>query len=946
TALTVGDFESIRPPGYFLNYSKKLQGARIQTEYHITDSIVAGTDLGVAVAKGKYARNQFNGQEGNQGPYKLRGANGEVFIIVLSGTEKVFIDGIPMERGADLDYVVDYNTGEVTFTPRRLITSALRITVEFEYSEKNYFRSLFAGSQHVDFGKVKVRVNAYTEQDNKNQPVQQDLDSVRRNILALAGDSLQYAAVPGFDSVGYSADKILYRRVLQPVYGFVFQYSTNPDSAVYDVRFSYVGPGKGNYAIANTTVNGRVYKWVQPVSGVPQGSYEPFIMLVPPQSQRMVTGRLDYTPDAQTVLSFEGALSNRDLNTLSPRNNSDNDGAALLASAERRFKLQRIDKNATTLTTGLRYEFNQRTFVPIETFRPVEFERDWNTNLVQQPADLHQATADVIVQKLSAFRFHSQSSVLQRDTFYKGFRQMLNGNYTKNRWNINTLNSVTFTQTRVTESRFARPMLNAAYLVSKRLPFFIGAKSQAEENQITLLNGDTLSPLGFRWYDYGAFIKRPDTVKFNVGAGYSRRFDEKPFLNAWRLSHYSDNVETTLGWKINDNQQINATVNYRKLYVVDTLLARQRSDESMTSRTEYTGLFKNGLVNTTTVYELGSGLQQKQEFVFVQVPPGQGQFAYVQDYNENGVKDLDEFEISQFPDQAEYIKVFIPTNDYVKVFTTRLSHSLNLQPRVLWSRSTGFKKFVGRWANTFNVQFDNKLQDLSIVEAANPFRFATDSQMVSSQSLLSNQLSFNRTDPVFGADFNWQRVGSKSLLNDNFEGRDVTTYATRLRWNVTRKITLQQNAQRDTRVLFSDQFLNRNYKIEGYLLEPSVSHQFKPNTRLQVGYTFRDARNELGETNERMQNHKATIQFRTGSVGKSLVTVRTEYARIAYNGAATSPVTYAMLEGLQKGHNALWNVTVDRKLSKVLEMSVSYDGRKTGTADAVHVGRAQMRALF
>jgi len=95
-----------------------------------------------------------------------------------------------------------------------------------------------------------------------------------------------------------------------------------------------------------------------------------------------------------------------------------------------------------------------------------------------------------------------------------------------------------------------------------------------------------------------------------------------------------------------------------------------------------------------------------------------------------------------------------------------------------------------------------------------------------------------------------------------------------------------------------------------------------------------------------MQNHKATIQFRTGSVGKSLVTVRTEYARIAYNGAATSPVTYAMLEGLQKGHNALWNVTVDRKLSKVLEMSVSYDGRKTGTADAVHVGRAQMRALF
>lgn len=947
TALTVGDFEAMKPLGYFLNYNKKLQGARLQTEYNISDSIKGGTDVGVAVAKGKYARNQINGQEGNQGPYKLRGANGEVFIIVLSGSEKVFIDGIPLQRGADQDYVIDYNTGEVTFTPRRLINSAHRVTIEFEYSEKNYFRSLAIGSQHVDFGKVNIRVNAYTEQDNKNQPVQQDLDSVRRNILAQAGDSLQYALVPGFDSVGFNADKILYKRLLLPVYGYVFEYSINPDSAVYEVRFSYVGNNKGNYNIANTTANGRVYKWVQPIAGVPQGSYEPFVQLIPPQSQRMITGRVEYKPDDKTVFAIESAVSNRDVNTFSSLNNSDNDGAALLASVERTFRLQQIPKDAATFSTGLRYEYNQRTFVPIEVFRPVEFERDWNTNLAEQPSDLHQAVLDLNVRKTTIYRIQSQTSFLQRDAFYQGFRQVLNGMYLKDRWNINTVNSVTFTKSVSSESRFTRPLVNVAYLVSKRIPFYVGVKSQAEENKIVAVNGDTLSPFGFRWYDYGAFIKRPDTSRFNVAAGYTRRYDEKPFQNSWHQTHYSDNVESNLAWRISDNQNVSTTINYRQLHAIDTFLVKQRDDESLASRTEYNGLFKNGLVNVTASYELGSGLQQKQEFVYVQVPPGQGVFAYISDYNSNGVKDLNEFEVAPFQDQAEYIKVFIPTNEYVKVYTTRLTHSLSLQPRVIWAKSTGLKKFVARWANTFSVQLDNKLQDLSIVEAANPFRFyPADSQLVTTQNLLSNLLSFNRTDPVFGVDFNWQRNSNKSLLNNGFESRDVTNYGLRARWNITRKITFQQNVQRDIRIQLSEFYPTRNYRIEGYTLEPNVSYQFKPNTRLQLGYTFREAENVYGELKESMTNNKVSAQFRTGSVGKSLVTIRTEYAKVATNAASTSSISYALLEGLQRGDNMLWNVTVDKKLSKVLEMSISYDGRKTGTADAVHVGRAQVRAIF
>ncbi len=81
-------------------------------------------------------------------------------------------------------------------------------------------------------------------------------------------------------------------------------------------------------------------------------------------------------------------------------------------------------------------------------------------------------------------------------------------------------------------------------------------------------------------------------------------------------------------------------------------------------------------------------------------------------------------------------------------------------------------------------------------------------------------------------------------------------------------------------------------------------------------------------------------------ISKSVLNITATFANVAYNGVSNTPIEYAMLQGLQKGKNYLLDVSFQRKLSNYLEMTLSYEGRKTGIAKVVNTGQAQIRALF
>jgi hypothetical protein len=147
--LIAGDFDVRNQDGYFMRYYKKGQGALYQFDNSLVKRAnsfgVIKAMAGAAVSRGKFARQLFFGVESNQGPYRLRGAENEAFIVILSGSEQIYLDGVLLQRGQDRDYIIDYNTAEIRFTSRKFITKDSRIIAEFQYSDRNYARTMLTG---------------------------------------------------------------------------------------------------------------------------------------------------------------------------------------------------------------------------------------------------------------------------------------------------------------------------------------------------------------------------------------------------------------------------------------------------------------------------------------------------------------------------------------------------------------------------------------------------------------------------------------------------------------------------------------------------------------------------------------------------------------------------------------------------------------------------------
>lgn len=950
--LIVGDYDLARPETHFMNYKKRLQGASFRTSQEDGLGGVISGQASVAVARGRYNRMSFQGEEGNQGPYKLRGANGETFIIILSGSERVFIDGKEMLRGQQNDYVIDYNLGELTFTPKQLITKDKRIVIEFEYSQRNYLRSLYQGEAKYEREMWDVQVNFFSQQDAKNQSGLQELSGDQKQFLSTIGDNIDLSYVSGVDSLGFVENQVLYERLDTLIDGEVreiYRYSIHPELAIYSLRFSNVGANNGDYILSGSTVNGRVYEWVapDPLTGESQGSYSALTQLVPPQKQSLLTIGGEFRPGRHSKLNAEIGISNNDINTFSDLDSSNDQATAIYLSGEHVLKLSSESKWEMALSAD--YENVAQDFRFVEQYRNVEFNRDWNATVNQGTYREELGGAGVELRKAQLGSLSYRYATFRQSGFYRGIRNELKTKVRKNGWDIKAAANYLDSNGNEEDSRFFR----SDAIIEKELAnkkWLTGVRWLAEDNRLTLDTFiDSLSIRSFAFRETEVFLKMPQDQLNRFGVSVLQRDDFSPQGNGLeRLTRATElKVEGSLAK--NPKQQFLWNVGLRNLEVEDSTLTKERDRFSVLGEVQYIFVAWKGLLKSSSWYQLGGGQQQKIEYFFRPVQANLGDFIW-RDNNGNDVQELDEFELAganTLEDSIRYIREAIPTGEFEATKLVAFNQSIQLQPKVLWKGKSGLRGILSHLSLTSSWQFKRQFASEAPSAAYAPFILPIEESLLFSTNAGSrNTLFINRSGSTFRSELYYNLFSQKVLLTSGTDGSERQELGAKNRFFLSRQLSASVDGLLLRNENNSEAFESRQYLLEGGLLEPSIRYQRAANFNIEFSYRYRQLENQLG-LQERGVENSLNWKARYNVLSKRSISGRFSWINYDYGDFPTNTaVAFQILDGLQPGTNFVWELNFRNQFANNVQLNVSYNGKKSEDSRIIHVGRMELRAVF
>lgn len=339
-----------------------------------------------ALSGGIFTTETWYGRNGVQGPYNLSGNGEPGFITPIGGTVKIKLNGKTLAEGMDRDYTVDYDLGSLTFNPSVLIKDKDLIRVEYEYKLFDYQRTVLG--TEVGFSSpdsiFSVKGALWSEADNRNHPIDLVLSKKDLNTLRESGDS---------PPMGTSERLVHHNDVssedaLYPLYSYVkggendhFVHKRydplKPDnvSGFYNVWFTYVGEGKGDYVRTDSIVHREfVYRY----AGPNQGDYSPQKELSAPE--RITRGeiiadlRLDLLKARVDIAGLE-----HDRNLFSQKDDDDNLGSS--AAVTFIAGSDQIDKRGAWLQGD--YLYSSRRFES-ETQEAYDRYKKWNDSSLAQ----------------------------------------------------------------------------------------------------------------------------------------------------------------------------------------------------------------------------------------------------------------------------------------------------------------------------------------------------------------------------------------------------------------------------------------------------------------------------------------------------------------------------------------------------------------------------------
>jgi hypothetical protein len=315
----VGDFRVDRPLGVFVPYQRKLQGFDLLGRHELGNLEVFG-----GAPRGSRVETEFFGREAMQGPYEIVDGLRLDQSVIVAGSERVSVDGVPMVRGTVRDYTIDYIRGTVTFTSLRPITANSRIAVDYELSDSAYRRNVFsAGADSVKLGPVRIGGMFLRDGEDKNRPRDQALTTEEIDLLSAAGDDPAQAISGGVTATAPGEGD--YNEQFTTG-GERFFVTADTLGGNFDVSFHFVGAGAGDYTLEGASQTG-ILNFVFQGAGL--GDYVVGRQLALPTVTDAAAFHARWGGgDGAPHLAAELDVTDHDANRFSELDNHDNQGSA------------------------------------------------------------------------------------------------------------------------------------------------------------------------------------------------------------------------------------------------------------------------------------------------------------------------------------------------------------------------------------------------------------------------------------------------------------------------------------------------------------------------------------------------------------------------------------------------------------------------------------------
>ena len=953
----LGSYDVALRSGEFGAYDRRLEGILGEATHRSW-----GLSAGVATNRGRYNSVVLIVIDGNQGPYDLTDALGNSGVLVVAGTERVWLNGALLRRGETNDYVMDYAAGEITFTRHRLITSDMRIVVDYEYSSEDYERSTIMATARLGQpqGPFTTSFTFVQESDNAENPAFGALSDAAREALREAGDSPVAASLPGWALVDSGGT---YRAVDLEAERFEWVGSGGD----YALSFTRVGPGEGTYT-RDESYFSRVFEYV----GEGNGDWVPRLVYPLPERRRLLTSLTRLKPWRSLSVEMEAAASDADENTLSDLDDGDNTtyaGRAAVSITDEPVPVGPLRQGKLSASVTARYV--EDGFEPLSRTTGAEDNRKWGLVIGQTRGGERTLEASATYDPAPGHRLAVEAGRLLRDS--TSDQAGYDASRASGTWATSGAGRFTLRAhaeaVRATESPGAAEESSVAVdrgdaSAEYRFPWVTPSVSIAGEQETAERSGERAG--GDRFVSWSVGAARSGGA-LAVSGGVSRRVDARWYAvdAVWRDSLRS----LTHTWRASlrdwHSLSLNGEYTWRRL-------RRPMSEQETISDVADVNVqweWRDGLVRQHATYRVAGSRTARRERTYVYVGAGRGDYAPLDPAETRAI--LGEEDVTEVPSgdpTASYLLQYRATGTYRPTVDLDASWRFSLEPGRVWSSPPDPR------SNRLRPLWQRALAVVSTETAITVSE--TDSTRNSDLYLVKfwKFREFGRSPTVRGSreirqDVDlWKRSREGNV---RFRLQDRETFdATVLGQGETPSIGRERSLSVRTRLRVTDgvewtsELLREResqtgsslaYRANRWTSEQLLSYRPTLRSEWSLAGTFTaadDPEPEAALAKDASEALRAwlvglepRLRYSWGTRGMGRLSFQWSGV-FARNNADGVALPIRLLNGRNPGNNFRWAAQMSYRLSALVTATVTYDGRRNAGSSTIHTGRAEVRAVF